>query len=170
MPENRCRCSATCPRSSCQEKAHWAWNPDLVTPRPSPWPWGLSTWDSDACPATTRTSFWYYTTDGTPDSMPWAAAAVGKGCRARITKPSWVQSWMGARTRTYVCPFSPPSDYSIWHHHKVSKSSFSLAHNNPERIRLLVLYWEDIFQVGFFSCITRNGLPHWCALTQSIKM
>lgn len=56
----------------------------------------------------------------------------------------------GQNTNIYVWSSSLPSipcDITT----KFQKSSFSNAHNRPDRIRLLVLYWKDIFQVGFFS-------------------
>lgn len=171
MPENRCRCSATCSRLPCQEKAHWDWNPDLVIPRPFPWPWALSTWDSDPCPDTSRASFWHYTSDGTFDSTPWAAAAVIKGWRARITKPSWVESRMGARTQIYISDPPPCPLFHVTLPHSVKSLHFQCPQpTRQDKITYTLL--KGIFQVGFFSLqemVCSTSVPWFKAVKCSLR-
>lgn len=77
----------------------------------------------------------------------------------------------GQNTNIYIWSFSLPSipcDITTW----CQKSSFSNAHNRPDRIRLLILYWKDIFQVGFFSLqemVCSTSVPWFKAVKCSLR-
>lgn len=146
-------------------------NSDLITPRPFPWPWALSTWVSGPCPATSRASFCYFTSDGTPNSRPEAAAAVGKGWRAKMTKPSWIQSWMGTRTQTRICrsylPLPHPCLFHVTSPQSIKAFIFTrLRQSRKDKSTCTVL---KVHFLGSFLLTIRNGLATRCTLTHSSK-
>lgn len=124
-------------------------NSDLITPRPFPWPWALSTWVSGPCPATSRASFCYFTSDGTPNSRPEATAAVGKGWESQDDRTFPNTKLNGDQNTNMdlpqLFPSSPPLPIPCDITTKHQSLHFSPAYDNPERIRVLVLYWKYIF-------------------------